>query len=119
MVVMFFLMLRRPPVSPRTDTSLPYTTLCRSRQKSVHRDVAVDELAADRRRQAGQRQPSPGRQAEAGLGDLHRSEEHTSEPQTLMRISYAVFCLKKKNHKIHHIYTLTPLHEITTLHTIM
>src|SRR3546814_19297854 len=80
MVVMFFLMLRRPPVSPRTDTSLPYTTLCRSRQKSVHRDVAVDELAADRRREAGQRQPCRGRQAEDGIGDLHRPGGDVDDP---------------------------------------
>src|SRR3546814_3912553 len=89
----FFLMIRRPPRSTRTDTLFPYTTLFRSPEISPRlRDAAGDtpqaSIAADL----------------SGLG-LHvadavtvdrRSEEHTSELQSLMRISYAVFCLKKK-----------------------
>src|SRR3546814_10083530 len=97
--VFFFLMIRRPPRSTRTDTLFPYTTLFRSYllhgasfgQKMIHK----------------------------GIGDLQytppywkfsrrltfRSEEHTSELQSLMRISYAVFCLKKKKNK-----TLTQAH---------
>src|SRR3546814_2599241 len=74
----FFLMIRRPPRSTRTDTLFPYTTLFRSR---------IGNFAFVRDRQPG-----------TGEYSLHfqRSEEHTSELQSLMRISYAVFCLKKK-----------------------
>src|SRR3546814_7989806 len=77
----FFLMIRRPPRSTRTDTLFPYTTLFRSQQ---------DEDDA-------------GQQQDEGVGrallPVERSEEHTSELQSLMRISYAVFCLKKKKNK--------------------
>src|SRR3546814_9153919 len=78
-------MIRRPPRSTRTDTLLPYTTLFRSR---------VDHAVASHR-------PAGGPGVAAGLRPSHRhrpkhrSEEHTSELQSLMRISYAVFCLKK------------------------
>src|SRR3546814_14444563 len=83
--VVFFLMIRRPPRSTRTDTLFPYTTLFRShlaviaaiRAEGVEIDPAIADLAV---KQAG----------------IARSEEHTSELQSLMRISYAVFCLKKK-----------------------
>src|SRR3546814_3919158 len=84
----FFLMIRRPPRSTRTDTLFPYTTLFRSGPLSA---------ASPRRNRA---RPSTGRGRSArrsrrgSVGD--RSEEHTSELQSLMRISYAVFCLKKK-----------------------
>src|SRR3546814_7166110 len=83
-VFCFFLMIRRPPRSTRTDTLFPYTTLFRS-----HRLLTagfelrlISSVALARTREA-----------------LHngRSEEHTSELQSLMRTSYAVFCLKKKN----------------------
>src|SRR3546814_12095758 len=83
----FFLMIRRPPRSTRTDTLFPYTTLFRS---PACRHVGVHPRAASVR--SGDRQ-FPGDPASSG-GD--RSEEHTSELQSLMRISYAVFCLKKK-----------------------
>src|SRR3546814_3984252 len=75
----FFLMIRRPPRSTRTDTLFPYTTLFRSGRDRPEPDLLqwLDLVA---------------------LGTV-RSEEHTSELQSLMRISYAVFCLKKKkNH---------------------
>src|SRR3546814_2280237 len=90
----FFLMIRRPPRSTRTDTLFPYTTLFRSRRVR-HQLVQRCQVEArghriDRRRLAG-----AGQLHEAELGV--RSEEHTSELQSLMRISYAVFCLKKKN----------------------
>src|SRR3546814_21144456 len=75
--VFFFLMIRRPPRSTRTDTLFPYTTLFRSSAAST-RSCA----------------PSTGRTPSACAPA--RSEEHTSELQSLMRISYAVFCLKKK-----------------------
>src|SRR3546814_4513201 len=90
-------MIRRPPRSTRTDTLFPYTTLFRSRWflpgwrlAGPHR---LQRCAAGDGRRTGadlDRQPDP---VEKGLG---RSEEHTSELQSLMRISYAVFCLKKK-----------------------
>src|SRR3546814_6084211 len=72
-------MIRRPPRSTRTDTLFPYTTLFRSR-----RQIGV----ADRVHQVSLALPRPAVPP--------RSEEHTSELQSLMRISYAVFCLKKK-----------------------
>src|SRR3546814_14741642 len=91
----FFLMIRRPPRSTRTDTLFPYTTLFRSGRRHRSGEVRGDGEGYARRarlRQARARGP-----AGAGL----RSEEHTSELQSLMRISYAVFCLKKKKNIQH------------------
>src|SRR3546814_3875319 len=79
-------MIRRPPRSTRTDTLFPYTTLFRSVE-------GVDEQAATKMTAAGDRFD---RFAVDQHGGVARSEEHTSELQSLMRISYAVFCLKKK-----------------------
>src|SRR3546814_5074644 len=105
---MFFLMRRRPPRSTRTDTLFPYTTLFRSselRTRSSSRLNAVTfiiwliETRPDERNWAnGWRAASPpqGTANLSGGVDVRRSEEHTSELQSLMRISYAVFCLKKK-----------------------
>src|SRR3546814_9623895 len=73
-------MIRRPPRSTRTDTLFPYTTLFRS----------------GRRRWPGPRRRSRRRGACRRSRGGRRSEEHTSELQSLMRISYAVFCLKKR-----------------------
>src|SRR3546814_5046099 len=112
-------MIQLPPRSTRTDTLFPYTTLFRSRLGVPHR--AVGDLSARRGdvhrggegaprwrpRQAGARdprfhaagsdpQPRACRLQQEGGGGGIRSEEHTSELQSLMRISYAVFCLKKK-----------------------
>src|SRR3546814_8610875 len=81
-------MIRRPPRSTRTDTLFPYTTLFRSERRRLR---PPDGRQA---RPAGTRPPRHGRPP--GRQRLHRSEEHTSELQSLMRISYAVFCLKKK-----------------------
>src|SRR3546814_8206096 len=83
----FVLMIRRPPRSTRTDTLFPYTTLFRSRRGFSQ---MIDVWGADhggyvKRMKAAVKALSNG-----------RSEEHTSELQSLMRISYAVFCLKKK-----------------------
>src|SRR3546814_3694944 len=110
--VFFFVMIRRPPRSTRTDTLFPYTTLFRSRGdlEQVDRQLGVP-LDDWRGRSAG----TPLRAfrpawlfghadssiaVAPGLGPTEftyfRSEEHTSELQSLMRISYAVFCLKKK-----------------------
>src|SRR3546814_10244297 len=80
-VFFFFLMIRRPPRSTRTDTLFPYTTLFRSPRPR-------------RPRRANSARPSPA--ASPSCWATMRSEEHTSELKSLMRISYAVFCLKKK-----------------------
>src|SRR3546814_14492328 len=88
----FFLMIRRPPRSTRTDTLLPYTTLFRSRTGGVeHARHCTDGVYRSFRFRAAVLVPGwrPFRARQ-------RSEEHTSELQSLMRISYAVFCLKKK-----------------------
>src|SRR3546814_11425800 len=99
----FCLMIRRPPRSTRTDTLFPYTTLFRSRLRllllalfalalgiagPVQAKVVVSFYSHD----FGERFPHSFVTLKG-----HRSEEHTSELQSLMRISYAVFCLKKKN----------------------
>src|SRR3546814_4946368 len=115
-------MRRRTPRSKRTDTLFPYTTLFRSDPRAARRerrrqvDAGEDHLwgAASRRgRAAVERRGGAGRRpaCRAGAGHrygvpallaLRRSEEHTSELQSLMRISYAVFCLQKK--KVRNIY---------------
>src|SRR3546814_2714384 len=107
-------MRRRPPRSTRTDTLFPYTTLFRSLEEAARR-VDLGRFRAGR--PAGPCQPDHRGKGEAGRGGSEggaqllpvaavgvsgrqpRSEEHTSELQSLMRISYAVFCLKKKNKK--------------------
>src|SRR3546814_10069855 len=90
-----FLMIRRPPRSTRTDTLFPYTTLFRSTfdGRPRHHPGAGENRSDDRRR--------------ADFPRHARSEEHTSELQSLMRISYAVFCLKKKKQHIvmHNLHT--------------
>src|SRR3546814_12076062 len=87
----FFLMIRPPPRSTRTDTLFPYTTLFRSghrnrierRCRFLESHIGVGHAAA----------------IHADTRELARSEEHTSELQSLMRISYAVFCLQKKKER--------------------
>src|SRR3546814_2879761 len=87
-------MMRRPPRSTRTDTLFPYTTLFRSGLHGDHAaPVPAGDGAAERGRARGDGRHAHGRGAQAA----GRSEEHTSELQSLMRISYAVFCFKKKN----------------------
>src|SRR3546814_3321284 len=113
-------MIRRPPRSTRTDTLFPYTTLFRSylpglKQQPPEYLAAFFGTDSDRPDDPlFSHQPRLRNTAAAKIfysGDLRatlagydaaeeRSEEHTSELQSLMRISYAVFCLKKKNHKI-------------------
>src|SRR3546814_3101681 len=86
----FFLMIRRPPRSTRTDTLFPYTTLFRSLHLSSLTSIAHF---------LGATCLKPKNNSHRNLGakiPTRRSEEHTSELQSLMRISYAVFCLKKK-----------------------
>src|SRR3546814_5463733 len=111
-------MIRRPPRSTRTDTLFPYTTLFRSAARVRGEHQYFPHVSASLRVWQHGPQPShrgharrqmapapaaphipafPGESAGAGHAEAHhRSEEHTSELQSLMRISYAVFCLKKK-----------------------
>src|SRR3546814_2932681 len=104
-------MIRRPPRSTRTDTLFPYTTLFRSETHDVHEPQRRRPRVAARRScvRSDARPPHPGGRLRHSLGHLpathRRSEEHTSELQSLMRISYAVFCLKQKNKNILEQYT--------------
>src|SRR3546814_7747615 len=96
-------MIRRPPRSTRTDTLFPYTTLFRSVDPvGQPGDRRRDQHRHRRAREGARREFRPGcgvaRDGERARRD--RSEEHTSELQSLMRISYAVFCLKKKKTNI-------------------
>src|SRR3546814_6266673 len=98
-------MIRRPPRSTRTDTLFPYTTLFRSHdafpcqqrafgaQERHHLEIVAGTYRECERQEIGQERPQRPRTA-----ILKRSEEHTSELQSLMRNSYAVFCLTKKKH---------------------
>src|SRR3546814_1665203 len=107
-------MIRRPPRSPRTDTLFPYTSLFRSPFSSARRLASglaftLSPLSVAPAERDGSSVPPA---AAAGVGALPpaaRSEEHTSELQSLMRISYAVFGLKKKNIHTDHLYH-TPQH---------
>src|SRR3546814_12255721 len=103
LILLFFLMYRLPPRSTRPDTLFPYTTLFRSdhhRRARLHRDPARDRAVEGAERAVADRIvrgiERDGAVQEGLLILRHRSEEHTSELQSLMRISYAVFCLKKK-----------------------
>src|SRR3546814_8230048 len=125
----FFLLRRPPPNSTRTATHFPYTTLFRSR---LRRPARAGRNRARQRRGHGRR-PQHQRRMRRGFDGIHplrrddaqlpgrqirrlvprqrtrrerRSEEHTSELQSLMRISYAVFCLKKKNKLSLYTYSL-------------
>src|SRR3546814_6802407 len=113
-------MIRRPPRSTRTDTLLPYPTLFRSSGWSERDRIGFEQIAGETMGKIGNlawwafggndRLKScralykfgafrRWRQRGKACGDRGRSEEHTSELQSLMRISYAVFCLKKKQNK--------------------
>src|SRR3546814_7796311 len=95
----FFLMIRRPPRSTRTDTLFPYTTLFRSQPQQAVGDARCDARLRRHRRvrhRCRMRDQALDAAQRFGEGEALRSEEHTSELQSLMRISYAVFCLKKK-----------------------
>src|SRR3546814_10483475 len=106
MFVFLFLMIRRPPISTRTDTLFPYTTRFRSASADLDRIVRELEQAYAERPTAVVKAimaaPSEKLQifADAFRIKKDRSEEHTSELQSLMRISYAGFCLKKKKSSI-------------------
>src|SRR3546814_8983697 len=122
-------MIRRPPRSTRTDTLFPYTTLFRSpsfprRRESISHPVvwtqrrrwipAFAGMTEGKKANASVTQDQIGKHRiivpvtltigeEVSKSRPRRSEEHTSELQSLMRISYAVFCLKKKNNRIHQL----------------
>src|SRR3546814_6022811 len=109
----FFLMIRRPPRSTRTDTLFPYTTLFRSGRRVARPDRTSGTGNGGRAARSLAALPEPGGRGRHRdrLPRGGRSEEHTSELQSLMRISYAVFCLKKKtttrmsyrNNRPHHV----------------
>src|SRR3546814_20718258 len=103
-IIFVVLMIRRPPRSTRTDTLFPYTTLFRSRDGC--QPAGIRRQGAVHHRPGGVR-PGSGHSAHhrEEQGD-RRSEEHTSELQSLMRISYAVFCLKKKKKTINQLTSL-------------
>src|SRR3546814_8770151 len=94
-------MIRPPPISTRTDTLFPYTTLFRSLKPTAANCAdstpSIAALPAWKGLDIVPKEPTR---------PLARSEEHTSELQSLMRISYAVFCLKKKNKTISTQYTV-------------
>src|SRR3546814_1360741 len=101
----FFLMIRRPPRSTRTDTLFPYTTLFRSDLRydvygtygrTKAKFIGYNRLVVPNLLAALDAVVDPGDGQVRCRMDVPRSEEHTSELQSLMRISYAVFCLKKK-----------------------
>src|SRR3546814_9820318 len=104
-------MIRRPPRPTRTDTLFPYTALFRSeaahqrhggaQPRQVLRHVAGDAAGAGPQRDRVRSPRHEGRLGARLAVEMARSEEHTSELQSLMRISYAGFCLKKKNNKRH------------------
>src|SRR3546814_957572 len=107
-VCILFLMIRRPPRSTRTDTLFPYTTLFRSETNKILEKPEIQkrltELGADVNLWSPEEVADFVKSQSEGwakiieeTGEGGRSEEHTSELQSLMRISYAVFCLKKKN----------------------
>src|SRR3546814_5279857 len=120
-------MRRRPPRSTRTDTLFPYTTLCRSRGKKDGQGLYAWAEGKPKKPEVPKDYKVPGdledrlvlpllNEAVAALHDgvvedadlldagvIFRSEEHTSELQSLMRSSYAVFCLKKKHTNEHNI----------------
>src|SRR3546814_8286298 len=106
-------MLRRPPISTLTHTLVPYTTLFRSILAPAGRvgDEGVEVVVAAVRQHAvgGDHVPAgrqhPGEQVGRVVHevDVERSEEHTSELQSLMRTSYAVFCLKKTKQQTYYI----------------
>src|SRR3546814_9059496 len=121
-------MIRPPPRSTRSYTPFPYPTLFRSYVADIARDVVLDVRYGGEELKAGQEIPKGSRInliLGNGMGDSEvlvpnvvglRSEEHTSELQSLMRISYAVFCLKKKKHN--EIYYNEKVKTTTTTHKL-
>src|SRR3546814_6060646 len=108
-------MIRRPPRTTRTDTRFTDTTLFRSKAMNVHprtiqKHIAALEAASyvrreERRTEAGSKTNIYHLDGLIKAAKPFRSEEHTSELQSLMRISYAVFCLTNKKYQYKHTYT--------------
>src|SRR3546814_10332222 len=102
--MLVFLMIRRPPRATRTDTLFPYTTLVRSVSRNTwirstapcRREAAHLQRRSKEWRLAREDYSRPSIRHHRSRPRTWRSEEHTSELQSLMRTSYAVFCLKKK-----------------------
>src|SRR3546814_9277559 len=123
-------MIRQPPISTRTDTLFPYTTLFRSKRMWRHRAVNSRNGARIGVHTTGLPSGEPILLLSSLLADwrswndvagrlpsgVYRSEEHTSELQSLMRISYAVFCLKNNN-KNNNKITSNKLYHITSEYT--
>src|SRR3546814_7057133 len=123
-------MIRRPPSSTRTDTLFPYTTLFRSAPDGTRAEISGGSVAGQAVRHSflagreigGEPVRDFGRQTDEispSVGGI-RSEEHTSELQSLMRISYAVFCLKKKKKQqtiqsLHNTISINNSHHITNI----
>src|SRR3546814_5678806 len=109
-------MIRRPPRSTRTDTLFPYTTLFRSLAEETRK-----RLNAKGMKETMFEGITPGEKDYSALVSkmkaAGRSEEHTSELQSLMRISYAVFCLKKKKKDTHNASSRFKIRSDTTVHT--
>src|SRR3546814_2005726 len=121
-------MIRRPPSATRTDTHFPYTPLFRSsgvdaqvegivaavdrgfRYRPMLRVAIVDDSRATLVMRFFHFRAAQVAQISSSVKLLQRSEEHTSELQSLMRISYAVFCLKKKTHNKSHQTEIQSLH---------
>src|SRR3546814_7448970 len=121
-IVFLVVMIRRPPRSTRTDTLFPYTTLIRSLPSN--RPVTAKFLKSNCWMNCAASSPSTlsvkilsdGFEKSSKVGSsTSRSEEHTSELQSLMRISYAVFCLKKKHTTHTHMNTIN----VCSSHTLM
>src|SRR3546814_9130169 len=117
MCFLFFLIIRRPPRSTRTDTLFPYTTLFRFGQignlRFQRRLRPIQKALAHIAQQPGMLDRAV---LQNTLARFKRSEEHTSELQSLMRNSYAVFCLKKKKSATNIAYTEMVNHNITVNH---
>src|SRR3546814_9989072 len=124
--------MRRPQTSTRTDTLFPYTTLLRSLVNVLRDTHSGRTLHRGAYHQTGRRPSLPhrtgrrrpdiadhvSRDAKMDYSERQsRSEEHTSELQSLMRISYAVFCLKKKNKNNTHRNTTQTTHDTEPNHT--
>src|SRR3546814_8058605 len=116
--MLFFLMIRRPPRATRTYTLFPYTTLFRSAFPTAERMALAKKVKSHEdgpgftgKAPGGPSRWNPDKSGDniplkhALVAEVIRSEEHTSELQSLMRISYAVFCLKKKQMTHHQTHT--------------
>src|SRR3546814_6456511 len=117
-------MIRRPPRSTRTDTLFPYTTLFRSIQCSTpngnHLTLYLNRFRGEPAISRLDWPFTPKHNSSDNFSTLNgRSEEHTSELQSLMRISYAVFCLKQKNTSDKYVTNIYTNNLISRTHTFI